>query len=221
MGKAVVAFIVSLFVFSIIWDDDNQAKEPPVDHAEQQRQAEAALAALDEAENDDETISSSTSDEATPPPPPAPPPSPWKVSRWQSKMDDSPAVLLTSESEEMVSGRFGRAGPATLMLRCLENTTNLLVKVNDHFLADIQSYGNVRYRIDDRQAATLRMRESTDNEALGLWSGGQAIPVIRRMFGHDQVTMQITPFNQSSVTVTFPITGLQESIAPLRQACHW
>lgn len=216
MGKAITAFIVALVIFSIIGDRPFEPDDEPVAQAEQQRRAEAALAALDEASA--QQSNEAASSDSTPPPPP---PSPWKVSRWQSKMDDSPAVLLRSQSEEIVSGRFGSPGPATLMLRCLENTTNLLVKVNDHFLADIQGYGNVRYRIDDRQADTLRMRESTDNEALGLWSGGQAIPVIRRMFGHDQVTMQITPFNQSPVTVTFPITGLQEAIAPLRKACHW
>lgn len=216
MGKAITAFIVALVIFSIIGDRPFEPDDEPVAQAEQQRRAEAALAALDEASA--QQSNEAASSDSTPPPPP---PSPWKVSRWQSKMDDSPAVLLRSQSEEIVSGRFGSPGPATLMLRCLENTTNLLVKVNDHFLADIQGYGNVRYRIDDRQAAILRMRESTDNEALGLWTGGQAIPVIRRMFGHDQVTMQITPFNQSPVTVTFPITGLQEAIVPLRKACHW
>ncbi|WP_162500811.1 type VI secretion system-associated protein TagO [Modicisalibacter coralii] len=137
-------------------------------------------------------------------------------------MDDSPAVALTTNSEEIYTGAYGGpAGYATLHLRCLENSTNLYVKMNGHFLADSGGYGRVTYRIDDNRAHTVSMHESTDNKALGLWSGGRAIPVIRRFFGHDQVIMRVTPFNQSPVEVKFPIKGIEEKIKPLRTACHW
>lgn len=209
MGKVILTVIVGLFILAII----GESSTPPENERE-----ERSPAAQSSSSSEDE---GSDTPAASEPAEPREPPSPWRVSRWTSDMDDSPAVALVSKSDELITGRFSGAGRAELLLRCLENTTNLYVKMNGHFLADIQGYGNVRYRIDDRQPATLRMKESTDNEALGLWSGGQSIPVIRRMFGHDKVTMQVTPFNQSPVTVSFPITGLEETIAPLRQACHW
>lgn len=200
MGKFFVTLIAALFVLSIISGLGSDEPAPPKSKA-----------------------SSSTANTApSPPEPPPEPQSPWRVSQWNSAMDDSPAVSLTTQSEGVYNGAYGGpSGSATLRLRCLENTTSLYIKLNGHFLADIQGYGRVPYRIDDQQQRTMRMRESTDNKALGLWTGGQAIPVIRRLFNHDQIIMRVTPFNQSAVTVTFPIDGIEEKIQPLREACHW
>lgn len=52
-------------------------------------------------------------------------------------------------------------------------------------------------------------------------SGGQTIPVIQEMFDAEQLTVRATPFNESTITVQFPIAGLQEAIEPLREACNW
>ena len=195
MGKVILALVAALFIWAAIGDDDK---------------------------DEESRTSSATQQENKTPSPPPRPRSPWHVSDWTSPMDDSPAVALTANSQGIYTGAYGGpAGPATLHLRCLENSTNLFIKLNGHYLADLQSYGQVAYRIDGQQSRTMRMKESTDNKALGLWSGGAAIPVIRRMLGHEKVVMRITPFNESPVTVTFPIKGIEEKIEPLRAACHW
>jgi len=155
------------------------------------------------------------------PSPPPKPRSPWYVSQSTSKLDDSPTVSLKTYSNELISGRFGRDDKATLVLRCMENTTNLYFTFAKNFMASIGSYGSVTYRIDDASAKTVSMKESTDNEALGLWSGGRAIPVIKKMFGHDSLTIRVTPYNKSSITMTFNISDLKQDIQPLREACHW
>jgi len=202
IAKIIFAIVVVLFLLGLI--NENEEATSPRESAQSS------------------SASQSSSPTAREPTEPRPPPSPWRVNQWTSEMDDSPAVSLTTNSLGIYSGAYGgRAGPATLILRCLENTTSMYVKMNGHFLADIQGYGNVTYRVDDLQARTARMKESTDNEALGLWSGGQSIPVVRQLIGHDQVVMRITPYNQSSVSVTFPIRDLEEKIQPLREACNW
>jgi len=65
------------------------------------------------------------------------------------------------------------------------------------------------------------MDESTDNKALGLWSGGESIPVIKKMFGKKQLIARMTPFSESPITVEMDITGLDAAIEPLRTACGW
>lgn len=145
----------------------------------------------------------------------------WYVNESSSKFDDSKTVSVSLSSTDTIAKRFGGSGQASLHLWCSENTTQAYFGFAENFMADIQGYGRVRYRVDDKPAVTQSMDVSTNNEALGLWSGGRSIPFIKDMFGHDSMVVQATPFNQSPVTVTFSITGLEQAIKPLRTACHW
>jgi len=145
----------------------------------------------------------------------------WRVTSSTSPIDDSTNVYMRLISTNDIAGRLGKLGPATMILRCTENTTAAIFRMNDLFLADLQSYGNVIYRIDDEKAKTRRMRESTSNEALGLWRGATAIPFIKSLFGHNELLVQITPYNENPVRATFNISGIEEEIKPLRKACNW
>ncbi|MGO3214797.1 MAG: type VI secretion system-associated protein TagO [Halomonas sp.] len=160
---------------------------------------------------------------AAPPTPPKPR-SPWQVRENVSQMDDSRNVFLSTQSNERIPGRYGRSTVRpTLTVRCVENTTALVLNMDGHHMASspYHSWGNVEMRIDDSRAFTKSMNESTDNRALGLWNGGNSIPVIRQMFGAEQLTLRATPFSESAMTMTFNIRDLDEEIAPLREACHW
>jgi len=145
----------------------------------------------------------------------------WSVSEQRSPIDDSTNVYLTLSSDEEIRGRFGRPGYAKMVVRCKENTSTVYFRMNNLFLADIQSYGNVVTRLDKDKARTYRMKESTDNEALGLWRGGTAIPFIKSLFDHDKLLVQITPYNESPVIATFNIKNLRKAIEPMRKACNW
>lgn len=146
----------------------------------------------------------------------------WNVRSDISRIDDSTNVFMNLQSSDSFRGRF-RSGEAhaTMYIRCQENTTSLYIVMGGHHLADIQNYGRVTYRIDSDPAQHRSFTSSTDSQALGLWSGGNSIPFIRQMFGADNVLVQITPFSESSITVDFPVSGLEEAIAPLREACNW
>lgn len=145
----------------------------------------------------------------------------WKVARGLSSIDDSRIVQIKVESNNNLPARFGGRGPATLSLRCQENTTSATIRFNGHFMADIQSYGRVTYRVDDRPAKTINMQESTNNEWLGLWRGGQSIPFIRELLNADRLVIRATPFSENSMEATFTITGLDLFLGELRSACNW
>ncbi|WP_176372167.1 type VI secretion system-associated protein TagO [Halomonas citrativorans] len=145
----------------------------------------------------------------------------WMVNNSTSPIDDSVAVYMRVFSKEPITNRLGRQADAELWLRCVENTTSMIFKFAGHHMADLNQYGQVTLRIDDQQARTLRMNESTDHSSLGLWSGGQSIPVIRSMFGKDTLTVRATPYSQSPITTQFPISGLEDAIEPLKEACNW
>ena len=153
----------------------------------------------------------------------APPPDKgnWLVSQDKSALDDSETVVLSLNSDGVIAGQYGGAGPAQIYLRCLENTTSVFLIMNDLFLSDIQSFGTVDFRIDTGKADKVRMQASTDNKALGLWSGGTAIPFAKKLMDGGKVVFRATPFNESPVEFAFDLAGLPVAIEPLRKACKW
>lgn len=147
--------------------------------------------------------------------------SPWRVNTATSKVDDSTSVYLTVQSDNLIDKRFGGSGRATFTIRCVENTTALTFEFAENFMADIQGYGEITYRIDKQKAKRKSFRESTDNMVLGLWNGGSAIPFVKALFGAERLYVQAVPFNESPVEAEFQVRQLEDSIAPLRKACKW
>ncbi|MFK4823175.1 type VI secretion system-associated protein TagO, partial [Paenochrobactrum sp. BZR 588] len=100
--------------------------------------------------------------------------------------------------------------------------TSLYINTGCHMTSsDYNDYGDVTYRLDSDKARKVGMAESTDNKALGLWSGGKSIPVIKQMLSKDEMVVRMTPYGQSPFTATFKIAGLSDAIKPLREECKW
>lgn len=146
----------------------------------------------------------------------------WIVRSEKSVLDDREQVFLSVASDGPVNCGWNRNAPIDLMVRCMDNTTSLIISTGCHMTSSrYNDYGHVTYRLDSDQARTVEMNESTNNRSLGLWSGGRSIPVIKQMFGKSKMIVRMTPFGESPFTATFPIGGLEEVIAPLRKACNW
>jgi type VI secretion system protein VasI len=145
----------------------------------------------------------------------------WEVSETVSKIDDSKTIVLHATSKEVVEKQYGGRDTADLYIRCAEGATSLYFVLVGNFLADSEEYGQVTYRVDNQKARTYSFSSSTDNKALGQWGGQYAIPVVKHLFDAQQVVVRITPYNESPVMVTFPISGLRQAIAPLQLACKW
>lgn len=149
-------------------------------------------------------------------------PTNWHVAIKKSPVDDSTTVILSTESKDFIPGRHkNRPSRPTLIVRCLENTTAAYINFDGHHMADIQNYGRVTFRVDKQKAFTRSMDGSTDNRSLGLWGGGSAIPLIKKLIGGESLLIQATPYSESSMTFTMDISGLDEAIKPLRKACNW
>ncbi len=145
----------------------------------------------------------------------------WVVSEDESAFDDSRTVVLSVESDDEIRGRFGPPGPASVYLRCMENTTVVYMVMNDLFLSDIQGFGKVEYRIDAGKAGSVSMTASTDNKALGLWNGGSSIPFIKRLLQGERAVFRATPLNESPVEFAVDLAGIETAVVPLREACSW
>ncbi|HLS19394.1 MAG TPA: type VI secretion system-associated protein TagO [Paracoccaceae bacterium] len=144
----------------------------------------------------------------------------WQAHIETSKLTDQTNVYLTVASNELIRCRWD-SEPVTLTVRCMENTTSLILSTSCHVTSRVGGYGKVEYRTDSDKARTAWMDASTNNRSLGLWRGGASIPVIKQLFGKDQLIARFTPYSESSKTATFNIGGLESAIEPLREACNW
>lgn len=144
----------------------------------------------------------------------------WIVRKDTSTFDDSNTVILSVKANEIAACGFSPAKP-TLIVRCQENTTSMYIATSCHVASGFKGYGKVDLRVDDRKAYTVTMDHSTDNKALGLWTGVKSIWQVKKIFGGDVLAARFTPFNESPVEVTFPIAGLEAVIEPLRKECGW
>ncbi|MFZ2869635.1 type VI secretion system-associated protein TagO [Zavarzinia sp.] len=145
----------------------------------------------------------------------------WRVVTEVSPIDDSRNVYLSVASDAEIADRFGRPVRPALHLACRENVTSLWLNFGGLFMADIQGFGDVTVRVDAERARRISMRASTDHEALGLWTGGQAVPFIQGLFGRENLFVRAVPFSSGAVDLTFAIGGLAEAVKPLATACHW
>jgi len=146
----------------------------------------------------------------------------WVVRTDKSEFEDTTDVFVSIDSDEVVAcSNYSSHQKARLLLRCLENTTSLILMTDCHLASGFGGYGTVEYRIDERKARSRGFQESTNNRSLGLWSGGKSIPVIKELFGGKRLLVRFTPFNQNPVTARFDITGVEDAVAPLRKSCSW
>ncbi|MBX4899496.1 type VI secretion system-associated protein TagO [Rhizobium bangladeshense] len=145
----------------------------------------------------------------------------WQLSTSKSEMDDSATQTLALTSDDSFAGKFGGMQRATMILRCSEHVTSLYFVMGDMFLAEIQGYGQITYRVDDKKAAQRSFNVSTDNQALGLWSGGAAIPFAKQLFGGKKLVIRVTPYNESAITTTFDISDIENAAKPVREECKW
>ena len=151
---------------------------------------------------------------------------PLKKGNWILKTDVSPLtddknVFLSLTSENVIPSRFGGSGKGRMWVRCMENTTSIFVNFNEAFMSDHAGGGRVEYRLDKSPLSRAVFRESNDNKGLGLWSGNEAIPLIKRMLGHEKMVIRATPFSESSITLTFDISGFENAVSELRETCNW
>lgn len=146
----------------------------------------------------------------------------WDVRSRTSEMTDQTDVFVSARSDAAIDCGWNHGAVIILTLRCVENTTALVFETGCHMTSsEYDGYGDVMIRIDNQPAHTVGMEASTNNKALGLWSGATAIPEIKKMFGGKKLVARMTPFSESAFISTFDISGVERIIEPLRKACGW
>jgi type VI secretion system protein VasI len=141
----------------------------------------------------------------------------WVYSDEKSALDGRKDIWLRVSSENTQPNQIGSPESATLWVRCMKNSTNVLIGFNSYTTDD----QTVRYRLDEDKMRSVWMQTIKGGDGIGLWSGSRAIPFIKGMFGKDKLVIGYSSYSSNNLEFTFDISGLRARIPPLAEACHW
>jgi type VI secretion system protein VasI len=123
-------------------------------------------------------------------------------------------------TDESVAGTWVFAdGSATvaLIVQCLGRGQTKVSIFWTEFL-DLTA-ARITTRIDDEEPAT----QGWPVDELGTTSyyPTDELAFLGSLFGKSRLVAQTTPWNENPMTVVFPITGIENAVANVRQACGW
>ncbi len=146
----------------------------------------------------------------------------WTVLQRKSAMTDANDVFLSVDSKEKISCNFDAAPkPVSLQIRCLDNSTAIILSTHCHLASGFGPYGEIQYRVDKNPPKTRNFSSTTSNDSLMREGYGRSGSIIRELFDSEQLLVRFTPFNDSPKEARFDVSGLRSAITPLRKSCGW
>lgn len=144
-----------------------------------------------------------------------PAPSLWEVTRSRSPIDDSPTILATLAPSESSGAAFGSQNVA-LALRCMENTTSVILSMGTFSVDDRMA---VTIRLGTEPAETSRWEISSQRTSVGLWTGSQAIPFIKRLANGETLAVRVD--GRTRVDAVFDLSNVEDVAQEVSEACGW
>lgn len=146
------------------------------------------------------------------------------ISRWQIRETIDPITDQTTIHASVPANRvlhldFGRTINPRLTIACWQNRTQIYATFREHFIGSGEA--TVMWRIDDQNAQTTTWRYDNAGNGIGHYSGRRAIPLVRQLNGAERFIIRFTPFSESTWTVEFNVTGSDDVISRVSEACHW
>lgn len=135
----------------------------------------------------------------------------WVVNITESPLNDSKEVTMMKFSEGFEDTR----SPAVLMLRCQRNKTDAFISWNEYIGSDNM---RVAYRIDKEGAKNVWWNASSNGQASFI---PKSISFIKSLEGKESIYVEAEKYRGGRVAATFNISGIEEAIKPLREACSW
>ena len=146
----------------------------------------------------------------------------WYETNGTSDMDDSPWVYLETKSLNKIDG-LGGYKEGWMGIGCHENSTRVVFQFAGNWSDSMYSSRgvSVEYRIGNHSMrSSSSWQKSANDEWVGLWRG-RGIPFIKSLFGETKLVIRSPMVNRGWQKMTFDISGLQEKIVRLREACNW
>lgn len=143
----------------------------------------------------------------------------WDVSREASEMDDTPGISVMRSANAPVSAWLHQVTPS-LMIRCKENKTDVLLIAETNFTPVLGEYGKaeIRVRIDDKKAVPQLWSESTDGEAA---FAPDPVNLLRQLQNASTLRIEFNPFNSGLAVAEFDTRGVKPHLVEVAKVCGW
>lgn len=156
---------------------------------------------------------------STPPPIATETPLP-KIGKWElgsdvSALDDTTSHFIFLEAETSVNAWLDNPIPA-LVIRCENRQYDVYIFADSQLESTLDDEVFTRVRYGDNSPVNLTMSESTTGEAMFFPDGETAV---RNLLPVNRLVVGYTPFNANPVEAVFDLTGIEEAIQPLFDAC--
>ena len=141
----------------------------------------------------------------------------WLYQETTDEFTDKVRRILTIVAEEPSPS----GNNITLNISCGEDIPTIIIVAGGHILnksRDINDLIDIDYRIDKLKASKAQV--FSNGSAFGPYPRSKQIPFIKSMFNHDKLLIRFPTYN-SSETVTFKITNIEDEVKPIREACNW
>ncbi|HHT5345129.1 TPA: type VI secretion system-associated protein TagO [Raoultella planticola] len=143
-------------------------------------------------------------------------PGKWLTHITTSPVDDSKNVVLMLPSNDSIRTPYGETVTPTIFVACREKKTEVFINWDVYLGLEETS---MLYRLDKQKAVERSWSISTDTKAV--FYSGRDIDFVKALTKADKMFARITPYNESPVSVTFDLAGLNSALKPLQQACGW
>jgi hypothetical protein len=145
----------------------------------------------------------------------------WSLSQHKSEMTDEIGVYGRTKAQDTIScGQYLTRATPELLISCHENETTLVL-ITGCFMSDAGGFGQVRLRVDGREAIDRSFTESSDNSALGVWGARAARPVLEYLGGSTSLLIEFAPYREATQTARFKTDGIDAVVRSVRDQCGW
>lgn len=139
----------------------------------------------------------------------------WRIEEEQSAFDDSTSIFAFLDPDSPRGTGIDKA-ELSMMVRCQENTTNVLFSTSMFMIGD---QAEIMYRIDGEDAVVRRMSISANHKATGFWSGSEAIPFLRSLYSAEKLAVRVS--DDTMVEGVFELAGIRTVTDRVAAACNW
>jgi hypothetical protein len=143
----------------------------------------------------------------------------WEVTDEKSLIDDGTNIFASVGAEQEVQGWLGSNKPY-LTVRCKEGELEVFVNANTQLTTDWDvrrgQTAQVRYRVDDQEAVSVRVEPSSDGQAFFI---PQPRALLNKLKASDRFVVEYTPFNAGTGTAVFTTRGADAIFMRLPSNC--
>ena len=143
----------------------------------------------------------------------------WMIHSTENAIDDSVFVTLATASEQRTPLPH-HARYVVMGFRCHRQTVSVFWNF-DLYLDS--KFAEVRLRVDKGDSWTAALETRNGGTAIGYWTTAKANEFVRHISTGSRLALQVQPYREGPITLTFDMTGFREAYSALYRHCqrHW